>query len=194
MSEINGVARVLVVLLLAGLMALFVTLAIDLAIPTPKSPWETSVEVQIPPAKQASLDASRSAVEAKLANNEITQAQADEQLSALVDEESALSSASDVSPGVDADYTKAMADRSLIVSLAGMAVVALLLTAGVILTQRGIALAGVPLFAGAMLGFFTAAMGAASDTAWIRIVISGAVAVGAASAGLAAFVRPAADA
>lgn len=191
-SDVNGVARVLVVLLLAGLVSMFVAVAADVAMPAPVNPYE-SLDSSVPPAKQAEWDATRSEIEAKLADKQISQEQADEQLAIVDEAESSYYEANSPSEAVLAAYDKATAERTLVVSLVSMVFVAILLAVGVVMTRRALPLAAVPLFAGALLGIYAIGMGAQADVAWVRIAISGAVALGAAGAGLKAFERPSTD-
>jgi hypothetical protein len=185
LSEIGGFTRTLVAVVLAGLLALFVGVAIDMAVPAPENPFDSSYNV--PADVQASIDASRTAISSQLDRGTITQEQADAQFASLDARESGYDySGSNLSEDA---YIKASEDRTLKLALAASVLVGILLALGVVLVQRSIVLGEVPLLAGALLGLYAVAMGSGFSAKWVGVVVAGAVALGVLGAGLALFRR-----
>jgi hypothetical protein len=193
MSEPSGAVRVLVVLLLGGLVALFIALAMDMAVPAPTDPDSVSMEVQATPEQQAAIDKQYADLSTRLDRGEITQDEYDQQLTALDAARNGSDSAGDPSPAAYDAYTKAESHRSLVIALVGAVLAALLLAGGVILTRREVALGPVPLFAGGLLGLYVMGSAATAEPVWLRIVVGVVVAFAAVLAGVLLFTRPAED-
>jgi hypothetical protein len=192
MSDPNGVARALVVLLLGGLVALFAALATDMAVPTPQDPWAAMATNQIPAAKQAEFDQRRTEIQATLDKKQITQAQADEQMAAVEAEESALYDYTEPDPALVEAFDKVSEGRGRVMGGISAVLVAFMLAAGVVLVRRGIPLGEVPLFAGGFLGVYgvgVSGLGSGMDP--VGIGIAGLIAAAALAAGLLAFTPPA---
>lgn len=199
MSNDDGVVRVVASVLLALLLTMFTTLALDMAVPAPQNPYEVLIAPQEyagpTDAQNAEWEARYVDIESRLEQGEITQDQAQVEMTALFEqqnaamEESYATTPDSAYPQSSDAYTRAMTGRYLTLALVGIVLMGLLLWAGVEMGRRGLPLSAVPLLAGAMMGSF--AMGAAggSDTGWGRLVIAGVVVAAAVFAGQVAF-RP----
>lgn len=100
----NGVARALATLLLGGLVALFVALALDMAVPAPADPYASTAAGQVSAAKQAEFDKRRTDIEARLSAKQISQALADQELNGVDVAESAASQTPSLSATRQADF------------------------------------------------------------------------------------------
>lgn len=192
MSDSNSVARVLVVLLLGALVALFAAMAIDMAVPTPIDPWTTFEGPEIPAAQQAELEQRRDEIDTQLSKKEITQDQADALTARVDSDESVAWESVNAGPDVAASdaFSKATENRGLTVGGIAAGLVALMLAAGVFLTRGGRALGEVPLFSGAFLGVYGMwAAGPGSGMNWVGIAVTGLIASGTLAAGLSVFTR-----
>jgi len=196
MSSTGGIARVLVVVLIAGLVALFAAMAIDMAVPAPQDPWASasSSTSALSTAQSAEFEQRRDEIDTRLAQKEITQTQADELTAQVGSDESDAWTVLNQEPDLAAQeaYNTAAERHGLVLGAVAALLVALMLAEGVFLTRRRRALGEVPLFAGAFLGIYGMGVsGLGSGVRWEGIAITASIAACSVAAGLLAFTPPA---
>jgi hypothetical protein len=170
-------------------------MAVGTVIAPPQDPWvSASAAGELPATQTAVFEQRRDEIDTRLAQKEITQAQADD-LTAKVDSDegdawTALNQGPD--QAVQEAYNAAIERHGLVVGAVAALLVALMLAEGVFLTRRRRALGEVPLFAGAFLGIYGMGVsGLGSSVRWEGIAIAAVIAACTLAAGLLVFTRPA---
>lgn len=148
MTEPGTTVRTLFFLLVTGLIALFVVIAVDTIVPAVQDPfavWESPGN----PAYEARI----TEIDSQLDAGTITQEQADVAYDEAAVKYETVADLNGPSDAEMAAYDANLSRRNLTVGIADLLASALLLGAGVVLRRRGAQLAGIALLAGPVVGF-----------------------------------------
>jgi hypothetical protein len=180
-TEPGATVRALFFVLITGLVALFVLLAVDTVVPNVPDPY-AAYDVSNP-----AFDSRLVEIDEQLSSGAITQEQADAAYEAAAVEFDRASGMNEPSEAEMSAYDIASQRRNLTVSGADLVASALLLGAGVFLRRRRSDLAAIALLAGPVVGLVGGLFSVGSSQAWQRVGMVGVAAALALGAGLVAF-------